>query len=182
MLCAETQLCLSCTLQDGPLKLKYSMCEQSDRGRYRELLRRLLSELARGTHTRSLAWQDFLAATNPALDPIEQAIFDFSALIAGLSGVDGAVVLDKRFQVMGFGAEVSGSLPYPDTVYQALDVEAERRSPEPATLVGTRHRAAYRFVAACPDGLAIVVSPDGAVRFVANLAGDVVYWEQFLNW
>jgi hypothetical protein len=37
-------------------------------------------------------------------------------------------------------------------------------------------------VTAHPEGLAVVVSHDGIVRFVANLAGHVVYWDQFLNW
>jgi hypothetical protein len=172
----------ACALGSGPVKLKYAISSASDRGRYRILLKRLLRELGEETETNSIAWQHFMAATSPKLETIEQSIFEFSRSIAGLSGVDGAVVLDKRFEVLGFGAEVSGELPYPETVHQALDLEAERTSPEPATVVGTRHRAAYRFVTACPEGLAIVVSHDGAVRFVANLNGRVVYWEQFLNW
>ena len=172
----------ACAMGNGPVKLKYAISNDSDRGRYRVLLQRLLRELGEEAKTNSIAWQHFLAATSPKLEAIEQSIFEFSGLIAGLSGVDGAVLLDKRFEVLGFGAEVSGELPYPDTVHQALDLEAERTSPEPATAVGTRHRAAYRFVTACPEGLAIVVSHDGAVRFVANLNGKVVYWEQFLNW
>ena len=84
--------------------------------------------------------------------------------------------------IVGFGAEVSGELPYPETVWQALDVEGEKRAPEPANSVGTRHRAAYRYVTAHPAGLAVVISHDGGVRFVANLGGEVVYWDQFLNW
>ena len=92
------------------------------------------------------------------------------------------MVLNKRFELIGFGAEVSGELPYPETVQQALDVEGERRSPEPANSVGTRHRAAYRFVTAHPAGLAVVISLDGMVRFVANVDGTIVFWDQFLNW
>jgi len=53
---------------------------------------------------------------------------------------------------------------------------------QPSDAVGTRHRAAYRFVAAHPRCLAIVISHDGAVRFVANMDGAVGYFEQFLNW
>jgi len=53
---------------------------------------------------------------------------------------------------------------------------------EPANSVGTRHRAAYRFVTAHAEGLAIVISMDGIVRFVANIDGEIVYWDQFLNW
>jgi len=182
LLLVETSTGAACAAGRGPLNFKYALSRDSDRDRYRVLLTRLLLELGREPSLVPIDWAHFMAATNPELAPIEQSIFDFSNLVAGLAAVDGAVVLDKRFQLMGFGAEVSGNLPYPDTVYQALDLEAQRVSPEPATAVGTRHRAAYRFVAHCPDGLAIVVSHDGAVRFVANLEGRVVYWEQFLNW
>ena len=47
--------------------------------------------------------------------------------------------------------------------------------------LGTRHRAAYRFINDHPDGLAIVVSQDGGVTFVASRAGDVVFWEQSVS-
>jgi len=47
--------------------------------------------------------------------------------------------------------------------------------------VGTRHRAAYRFVQGHPGGLAIVVSQDGSVSFVANRNDDVVFWEQSVS-
>lgn len=90
--------------------------------------------------------------------------------------------LKNRFELIGFGAEVSGQVPCPRFVWQALDLDARWRRPEPSDAAGTRHRAAYRFIAAHPRGLAVVVSHDGAVRFVANMDGAVVYWEQFLNW
>jgi hypothetical protein len=44
--------------------------------------------------------------------------------------------------------------------------------------VGTRHRAAYRFVNDHPGGLAVVISQDGGVSFVANRDGEVVFWAQ----
>jgi hypothetical protein len=166
----------------GLLKLKYSFRESDARARYRTLLRRLVELLAENGDEGPIDLARFLHDDNPAVDRLEQAIFEVSRLIAGLAAVDGAVVLTKRFDLIGFGAEVSGELPYPDVVWQALDVEAEKREPEAANSVGTRHRAAYRFVTAHPSGLAIVVSHDGVVRIVANVGGDVVYWEQFLNW
>ena len=77
---------------------------------------------------------------------------------------------------------LSGSTVSRYCLSRRSSMRAPRKLIEPASAVGTRHRAAYRFVMACPSGLAIVVSHDGAVRFVANLDGQVVYWEQFLNW
>ncbi len=53
--------------------------------------------------------------------------------------------------------------------------------PDELESVGTRHRAAYRFVHERPGGLAIVISQDGGVSFVANRAGDVMFWEQSVS-
>jgi hypothetical protein len=182
ILFAEPELLDRCAnTTSGPLKLKYAFRDNEARGRYRTLLQRLFRALA--THgDGAVDLQRFLETETPDVVSVEQSIFELSRLVSGLAAVDGAVVVNKRFELIGFGAEVSGELRYPDTVYQALDVEAERRSPEPANSVGTRHRAAYRFVTAHPPGLAIVISLDGIVRFVANIEGKIVYWDQFLNW
>jgi sensor domain DACNV-containing protein len=172
-------LCAAST--NGPLKLKYAFRDNEARSRYRTLLQRLFNALS--SHGEgAVDLQRFLETETPDVVGVEQSIFELSRLVSGLAAVDGAVVINKRFELIGFGAEVSGELPYPDTVLQALDIEGERRAPEPANAVGTRHRAAYRFVTAHPTGLAIVISLDGIVRFVANIEGKIVFWDQFLNW
>lgn len=167
---------------DGLLKLKYEFLPGEARERYRRLLRRLVRTLGERGGDGPIDLERFLHMETPEVLAVEKSIFDVSSLIAALADVDGAVVIDKRLELVGFGAEVSGELSYPDTVWQALDLEAERRAPDPANSVGTRHRAAYRFVTAHPQGLAVVISHDGIVRFVANLEGEVVYFDQFLNW
>jgi len=91
------------------------------------------------------------------------------------------VLLDKRFDLIGFGAEVSPELALPDQVWRAVDLEGERLECDLGESVGTRHRAAYRFARNHPGGLAIVVSHDGAVRFVAQKEGGVTYWEQSVS-
>ncbi|MEO7033688.1 MAG: putative sensor domain DACNV-containing protein [Polyangiaceae bacterium] len=183
LLFAESELLEECrnSVSNAPLKLKYTFRNNTARFRYRTLLERLFDVLAKHSQG-EVDLQSFLSAETPDVISVEQSIFELSRLVSGLAAVDGAVVLNKRFELIGFGAEVSGELPYPDTVQQALDVEGERRSPEPANSVGTRHRAAYRFVNAHPEGLAVVISMDGIVRFVANIEGTIVYWDQFLNW
>jgi len=183
ILFADPEVVEECALSaDATLKLKYNFREGKARARYGQLLRRLVRALQSPTGGGPVDVERFLRMETAAVTKIEQAIFDVSSLIAGLADVDGAVLLNKRMELIGFGAEVSGELPYPETVWQALDVEGERRAPEPANRVGTRHRAAYRYVTAHPNGLAVVISHDGVVRFVANLGGDVVCWDQFLNW
>jgi len=146
--------------------------------RYRTLLLRILDRLAGATTNPSVDWSDFARNTNPDLEKLEQSVFEMSRLIASLAATDGAVVLDKRFAILGFGAEVSGDLPVPIDVFRALDLEGLVREQTSMEDVGTRHRAAYRFVRRHPHGLAIVISQDGGVTFVANRNDEVVFWEQ----
>ena len=182
ILFADSDLLDLCAVNESaPLKLKYAFRESEARSRYGSLLQRLFEVLAKHGNG-AVDLQRFLETDTPDVISVEQSIFELSRLVSGLAAVDGAVVLNKRFDLIGFGAEVSGELPYPDVVEQALDVEGERRAPEPANSVGTRHRAAYRFVTAHPTGLAIVISMDGIVRFVASIEGKIVFWDQFLNW
>jgi hypothetical protein len=163
------------------LRLKYRIGQDEPSRRYRTLLLRLLEAVAATTSNASVGWADFASNASAELEALEQAIFEFSRVIANLSGIDGAVVLDKRFALLGFGAEVSAELPTPERVYRALDTEGHETAPDEVENVGTRHRAAYRFVNDHPDGVAIVVSQDGGVSFVANRGGRVVYWEQSVS-
>jgi len=163
------------------LGLKYHFNDGEPPRRYRTLLLQILDRLAAGTTSASVDWADFARDTSPDLEKLEQAIFEMSRVIAGLAAIDGAVVLDKRFALLGFGAEVSAELPAPERVFHALDAEGVRRELASIEDVGTRHRAAYRFVHEHPRGLAIVVSHDGAISFVANRDGDVVSWRQSVS-
>ena len=129
----------------------------------------------------TVGWEDFVSDTNPVLEKLEQAVFEQSRVLANLAAIDGAVVLDKRFAVLGFAAEVSAELPAPEHVFRALDLEGRNREPDEVESVGTRHRAAYRFVNDHHDGLAVVISQDGGVTFVANREGEVVFWEQSVS-
>jgi hypothetical protein len=160
------------------LGIKYCFADDEPPRRYRTLLFQILDRLASGTTSPSMDWSDFARATHPDLEKLEQSVFEMSRLIASLAAVDGAVVLDKRFAILGFGGEVSGDLPAPLRVWRATDVEGRQRETAALEDVGTRHRAAYRFVRRHPHGLAIVISQDGGVAFVANRDDEVVFWEQ----
>ncbi|HVU52954.1 MAG TPA: hypothetical protein VHL80_19865 [Polyangia bacterium] len=163
------------------LSLKYRFDGSEPPRRYRTLLFQLLDTLAARTTNASVDWADFVRDTSPDLEKLEQAIFEMSRVVASLAAIDGAVVLDKRFALLGFGAEVSGEIPAPPLVYRALDTEGRERELNAVEEVGTRHRAAYRFVQRHPTGLAVVISHDGAVSFVANRDGAVVSWAQSVS-
>ena len=158
------------------LQIKYPFRDSPSRRRYRALLLEILATVA--------------AAEGPPSDPevylndphghaaeLDEGLFETSHLIAALAQVDGAVLLTKRFEILGFGAEIAGSLPLIHDVRRGLDLEATRCSTEVVEEVGTRHRSAYRLCAAVPGTLAIVVSQDGGVRFVTQHHGAVTYWD-----
>ena len=163
------------------LRLKYRLAQDEPSHRFRSLLMQILQNLAARTSMASVGWADFVDDGSPELEHLEQSVFELSRLVANLTAIDGAVVLDKRFGIVGFGAEVSAELPSPSRVFRARDAEGRAREPDDIENVGTRHRAAYRFVNDHPQGVAIVISHDGGVTFVAKLDGDVVFWEQSVS-
>lgn len=168
----------SAALELPGLRLKYRFAADEPAQRYRGLLFELLQELATRSDKASVDWEDFVADTSPRLAQLEHAIFELSRVMANLTAIDGALVLNKRFALLGYGAEVSAELPAPTEVWRALDPEAERVERNDVEDVGTRHRAAYRFVHGHPERLAIVISHDGTVSFVASREDRVVFWEQ----
>jgi hypothetical protein len=163
------------------LRLKYRFDQDEPSRRYRTLLFQILEAVAATSSKTSVGWSDFALDGSSALEQLEQSVFELSRLIANLTAIDGAVVLDKRFGLLGFGAEVSAELAAPARVWRALDTEGRERELDDIENVGTRHRAAYRFVKDHPHGLAIVVSHDGGVSFVANRDQEVVFWEQSVS-
>lgn len=160
------------------VRLKYHFHQDEPARRYRTLLFEILDGMAAATSKASVGWSDFATDASQSLEKLEQAVFEMSRIIANLTAIDGAVVLDKQFGLLGFGAEVSSELPGPTQVWRALDTEGRQREPDDVENVGTRHRAAYRFVNEHPGRLAIVISHDGGVSFVADRENQVMYWEQ----
>lgn len=84
--------------------------------------------------------------------------------VAGLTAVDGAVVLTDRYEVLGFGAKITRRRGH-DRVDQVMvsepiqGGEAERVHPE--RLGGTRHLSAAQFVQDQHESAALVASQDG---------------------
>jgi len=163
------------------LRLKYRFAQDEPSFRFRALLFEILQNVSAAAQKPSIGWSDFALDGSTTLERLEQAVFELSRLIANLTSIDGAVVLDKRFGLLGYGAEVSAELPTPTRVWRAIDTEGQERELDDLENVGTRHRAAYRFVNDHPQGLALVVSHDGGVSFVANRGGEVVFWEQSVS-
>jgi hypothetical protein len=120
-------------------------------------------------HARALRWPPNGPTPNRTWPSRTRRIFEINQLIAALADVDGAVVLTRRFELIGLAAEMVGPLPHVEQVTRAVDLEGETRTRETPDDVGTCQRSVYRLIAAAPEVLAILVSQDGlgAVRGAA---------------
>jgi hypothetical protein len=164
---------------------KYRFAEGEPRRRFRTLIVDIMNRLAEvhgkgeeSSYPREVGWQEYRKTDDVRIAELDEAIFEVAHLMAALAAVDGAVVMTKRFEILGFGAEISGELPAVKTVFRALDLEGERVAEESTDGVGTRHRSAYRLCNALPEAVAVVISQDGSVRFVTRKGKSVRYWDQ----
>jgi len=159
----------------GLLRPKYGV-EANDLGtRYLSLLTRLVE---RSQQLGLESWEAYRVAPDGLLQTLHAELEHFADLLADLMTVDGALVVNKQFEILGFGVEIHApALPTP-YVYRALDSEATQLQAEAADSGGTRHRAAYRLCQAEAECLVMVISQDGGVKFVRQQQGKVVFWDQ----
>ncbi|HEY2516028.1 MAG TPA: hypothetical protein VGI39_34390 [Polyangiaceae bacterium] len=162
------------------LHLGYAFHEEEPRRRHRTLVLAAMRALARAAAgdalDRPAGWTDYATETRDPFPAIDEAMFEISHMLAALTDVDGALVLTKSFEILGFGAEIVGDLPDVSQVAVARDLEGKLRTFESTEGVGTRHRSAYRLCAALHEAIAVIVSQDGAVRWVAWHDGAVTCW------
>ena len=167
--------------EEGTIRLKYAFADEEPRRRYRSLILAVMRALAlsaeRSPGAGSLGWDVYRASTRPAIVSLDEAILEMSQLLAALAEVDGAVLLTDSFEILGFGGEIVGGLREIRSVRRALDLEGTTTEEVPIDHVGTRHRSAYRLCTQEPSAIAIVVSHDGGVQFVASRDGQTTYWE-----
>jgi len=165
---------------DGSLAVKYPFKRAPGRGRFRRVMIDIMNTLAEihsGLADGLVGWRTYSESTHPSINDLDEAVFEVGHLFAGLSAVDGALVLTRRMEVHGFGAEISSQLPPVERVWRALDPEGTRVVPELADRYGTRHRSVFRLCDRHPDVTAIVISQDGQVKFVRHMKEHgVVYF------
>jgi len=90
--------------------------------------------------------------------------------IAGLTAVDGAAVLSRRFELLAFGATIRRRVRHPpvEQVLVTEPVSGDVPLRLPATeLGGTRHLSAAQFVHDQRDAVAFVASQDGRFTLFA---------------
>jgi DisA bacterial checkpoint controller nucleotide-binding len=164
----------------GSIRPKYWIKETRASRRSRELLFAVIRELSTvgAEHgLKTVGWKEYQEFADERLARLDESIFECAHFLADLMAIDGALVVTGTWDVIGFGAEIHGPSNRNEVVYRALDLEAAELVEERADQAGTRHRAAYRLSRQHPECMIIVVSQDGAVRYVGNLNGKVTYWE-----
>jgi len=165
------------------MTIKYQFLEYESRQRFRALTLRVMNTLAE-VHgdplhpDKQVGWQEYVTSKNDLIALLDEAIFDVAHFIAALSAVDGAVVITKRQELLGFGGVISGDLDSVGMVAHALDTEGTLTEPVLSEGVGTRHRAAYRLCQKLHEAIAIVISQDESVQIVKWHNGCVTYWDQ----
>lgn len=165
------------------IELKHKFADDQSRRRYRKLITSIMDTLAeiygQGNQDRGpVGWEEYRKSGDGRLSELDEAIFEMSHLIAGLMAVDGAAVMTQRYEVLGFGGEISGNLEDVASVANALDVEANNITKESIEGYGTRHRSAFRLCNELHDVLAIVISQDSDTRFIRWQNGHVTQWNQ----
>jgi hypothetical protein len=166
------------------IDLRYRFADVRARLSFPDLVVDILNRLAQlyGTTDQQepgiVDWEEFEVTTDDEIATLDEALFETAHLIAGLAAADGAVVMSKDNELLGFGGMISGRLPDVESVGRALDLEGEKVAEEGTENVGARHRSAYRLAGALPGSVAVVISQDGGVRWVCQKGGRVTYWEQ----
>lgn len=94
------------------------------------------------------------------LDAVRRAVDG----VAGLTAVDGATVINDRYEVLAFGAKIVRRRGSPQVTEVILTEPVEGAVAEvvdPGHLGGTRHFSAAQFVSDQNDAVALVASQDG---------------------
>ena len=162
--------------------MKYLFRDEDPVRRLRWLTVGIMNQLARycgsaGGHGKVVGWSEYIAATGKTLLELDEAFFESARFIANLAAVDGAVVLTKGLDLVGFGGVIKGAFGKEDIIARAMDAEGERRVYESAEGVGTRHLSVYHLCKEIPDVLAVVISQDGNTNLVSWMNDYVTCWD-----
>jgi hypothetical protein len=97
--------------------------------------------------------------------------------IAGLTAVDGATLINDRYELLGFGVKIGrpDGRPRVEQVAVTEPIEGgESAITSPLQLGGTRHMSAAQFAQDQPDAVALVASQDGRFTIFAWSAPETM--------
>jgi Probable sensor domain DACNV len=123
---------------------------------------------------------DEFARLQGAREDVENGLHDSLDTLARLTTVDGAVIMTRKFELLGFGAVVQFQHKAVYKVMRCEDRQAERSSEVMIENYGTRHRSAFDFCYNNSPSVAVVVSQDGGVKMITRIGESVYFWENSL--
>ena len=104
------------------IDLRYPFADDRARFCFPDLVVDILNRLAQlhGAPDRRrpgpVGWREFEATTDAQIEALDEGLFEMAHLIAGLAAADGAVVMSKDNELLGFGGMISGRLPDVESV------------------------------------------------------------------
>jgi hypothetical protein len=106
----------------------------------------------------------------------QHTLRDTIQMIASFSGVDGAILMTDKLNLLGFGGEILATGAQLRHIRKATDQDGLEGPYIPIEQYGTRNRSAFRFCDENPHSLAFVVSQDGDVKAIRKIKEDLCYW------
>ncbi len=94
----------------------------------------------------------------------QESLIDAVEMVAGLTAVDGAALINERYEVLAFGAKIGrreGGAQVERVIVTEPVVGDAAAVVNPVQLGGTRHMSAAQFVQDQQDAVALVASQDG---------------------
>jgi hypothetical protein len=112
--------------------------------------------------------------SNPPPREKHQQLFKWLESVGDLAGVDGAVLIDSKLRVLGFGCFVEIPSSPRDVLCLTGINRAETRLS--TSLGGGRHRSAVEFCCQFAPAAAIVVSEDGRISLMWSAPNEPPFW------
>jgi hypothetical protein len=154
---------------------EYSAQATVNQGAYSEILREHV-EPGSDTIPTDLYFDESISQGE--LEDTRNEIDDVIWFISLLTRVDGLVLMNQHFHVLGFGVMITGEVE-PVRLVLAGDAQAsvELRMPMDYSHFGTRHRSIMQYCWKVPGSVGFVVSQDRDVRVFTRSGDDLVMWE-----
>jgi hypothetical protein len=110
----------------------------------------------------------------------KRRLSEYLDLVAQLSCVDGALILDEHLRPVRFATHLAAPK------WTGEVVEGTHKGVPPTqkielTRFGTRHNSAISFVGACPSTIGFVISEDGPVRAILRVGEAIWLWPDCMN-
>ncbi|MBI3800838.1 MAG: hypothetical protein HY268_28155 [Deltaproteobacteria bacterium] len=105
---------------------------------------------------------------------------EYLDMLAQLSCVDGALIVDEHLRPLWFAAHLAAP-KWAKEVFEGTHQSIPPTEKIELTRFGTRHNSAIGFVGHCPSTIGFIISEDGPVRAVLHVDEAVWLWPDALN-